>query len=117
MRIRVNRGEIWWADLGEPRGSSPGFRRPVLIIQADYFNKSRINTIICAVITSNIKLSDAPGNVYLSKKDSGLPKDSVINVSQIITLDKKSLKDLVKKVKPIVMKDVDVGLKLVFEID
>jgi mRNA interferase MazF len=115
--MKVNRGEIWWADLVEPRGSSPGFKRPVLIIQADYFNRSRINTIICAVITSNVKLTEAPGNIYLSKKDSGLSKDSVINISQIITLNKNNLTEIVKKIKPIIMKDVETSLKLIFDID
>jgi mRNA interferase MazF len=117
MRVKVNRGEIWWADLGEPQGSAPGFRSPVLIIQADYFNRSRINTIICAVITSNIKLAEAPGNIFLSKKESGLSKDSVINISQIITLNKNYLTEIVKKLKPIIMKDVETSLKLIFDID
>jgi len=77
------RGEIWWANLSEPVGSEPGYRRPVLIIQDDTFNQSRINTVIVAVITSNVQLAEAPGNVSLPSQASGLPKDSVVNVSQI----------------------------------
>lgn len=81
------RGEIWWADLPKPKKSEPGFRRPVLIIQADSFNKSKIKTMICCIITSNIEQTHAPGNVLLEKLESHLPKKSVINVSQIITID------------------------------
>jgi mRNA interferase MazF len=113
----LNRGEIWWASLGIPEGSSPGFRRPVLVLQADYFNRSKIQTVICAVITSNVILADAPGNIFLSKEESGLPKDSVINISQIVTLNKDRLTDLVRKVRPVIMKDIESGLKLVLEVD
>ena len=84
----IQRGEIWWASLPEPRGSEPGYSRPVLVVQADDFNRSRINTVIAVVITSNIRLAEAPGNVLLSRKATGLPKQSVANVSQLITLDK-----------------------------
>jgi mRNA interferase MazF len=117
MRKTLNRGEIWWASLDEPSGSSPGFRRPVLIIQADAFNQSRINTVICAVITSNIRLSQAPGNIFLPMKDSGLPKDSVINISQIITIDKENLSEKVRKIRPAIIHDVENGLKLIFDIE
>jgi mRNA interferase MazF len=117
METKLDRGEIRWAALDEPSGSSPGFRRPVLIIQTDTFNQSRINTVICAVISSNVRLADAPGNIFLSTKDSGLPKDSVINISQIITLDKQNLTEPVKKVRPVVMRDVENSLKLVFDIE
>ena len=78
----IERGTIWWADLGAPRGSSPGFRRPVLIVQNDAFNRSRIGTTLAVVLTSNMRLLDAPGNVLVSAAESGLPKDSVANVSQ-----------------------------------
>ena len=87
------RGEIWWAELPKPRRSEPGYRRPLLIVQSDDFNRSRISTVIVAVITSNLRLALAPGNVALSKKASGLPKKSVVNVSQIITIDKSLLKE------------------------
>jgi mRNA interferase MazF len=112
----VNRGEIWWASLGEPYGSEPGYRRPVLIIQADEFNSSNINTIICAVITTNLKLGNAPGNVQLSMRSSGLTKLSVINISQLITIDKKRLTGLVKRLDNQTMNKVDDGLRLVMKL-
>ncbi|HLN08821.1 MAG TPA: type II toxin-antitoxin system PemK/MazF family toxin [Xanthobacteraceae bacterium] len=84
----IQRGEIWWADLPEPRRSEPGFRRPVLVIQADSFNRSRIQTVIVAVITGNLDRAEAPGNVVLPACSSGLPRDSVVNVSQVLTLDR-----------------------------
>ncbi len=84
----IQQGEIWWAILPAPRESEPGYRRPVVIVQDNPFNQSRINTIICAVITSNLRLANAPGNVFLPADDTGLSKDSVANVSQLITLDR-----------------------------
>ncbi|MBN2352384.1 MAG: type II toxin-antitoxin system PemK/MazF family toxin [Spirochaetales bacterium] len=113
----MNRGEIWWASLDEPRGSSPGFRRPVLVVQADAFNHSKIGTVLCAIITSNVRLADAPGNIFISSKDSGLPKDSVINISQIVTLNKEDLTDFVKKVRTVVMRDVENGIRIIFDIE
>jgi mRNA interferase MazF len=82
---------VWWADLGEPRGSKPGFRRPVLVIQGDALNRSRIATAVCVALTSNVKWASAPGNVLLSESATGLAKESVANVSQIVTLDKSEL--------------------------
>jgi len=113
----IKRGAIWWAELGLPTGSGPGYRRPVLVIQSDDFNKSRINTVIVVVITSNLLLADAPGNVLLKKKDSGLPKDSVINVSQIITIDKETLTELVGFVGNRYIKRVEQGIKTVLSIE
>ena len=84
----VGQGEVWWADLAEPRGSEPGFRRPVVVIQGDAINRSRIGTILCVVLTGNVRWADAPGNVLLSAKATGLANDSVANVSQIVTLDR-----------------------------
>ena len=84
----VGQGEVWWADLAEPRGSEPGFRRPVVVIQGDALNRSRIGTILCVVLTGNVRWADAPGNVLLSAKATGLANDSVANVSQIVTLDR-----------------------------
>ncbi len=89
----ISQGEVWWADLGEPQGSDPGFRRPVVVVQSDSFNRSRIATVVCVPLTSNQRLVSAPGNVALACKDTGLPKDSVANVSQIVTLDKAALTD------------------------
>lgn len=88
----MQRGEVWWASLPEPSGSGPGYRRPLLIISANSFNVSRIATVIAAVITSNVRLADAPGNVRLPVRGTGLSKPSVVNVSQIITLDKTFLR-------------------------
>jgi mRNA interferase MazF len=104
---------VWWADLDEPRGSEPGYRRPVLIVQADSFNRSRIATVLCVVLTSNLRLVDAPGNVLVSAKAAGLPKDSVANVSQLITLDRAFLDEHVGSLPPRLMNAVDAGLKLV----
>lgn len=83
----IRRGDILWADLGEPRGSEPGYRRPVLVVQADAINRSRINTIICVPLTSNVKLAQMPGNVLLKAADTGLDRDSVANVTLITTID------------------------------
>lgn len=84
----IAQGEVWWADLGDPVGSEPGFRRPVLVVQGDSLNRSRIATAVCVPLTSNLKWGDAPGNVVLKAKSTGLRKDSVANVSQIVAIDK-----------------------------
>jgi len=109
----VRRGEIWWASLKTPGGSSPGFRRPVLIIQSNEFNRSRISTVLVAVITSNLALANAPGNVRIPARASGLKKASVVNVSQIITIDKSFLAGCVGTVKANYMREVEDGLRLV----
>jgi mRNA interferase MazF len=109
----IRRGSIWWVDLGMPGGSEHAYRRPALVLQSDAFNKSKIRTIIAAVITSNLRLAQAPGNVLLKKEDSGLPKDSVINVSQIVTLDKDDLTDAIGTIGNRLIKKVEKGLKLV----
>ena len=93
----TSQGEVWWAELGLPRGSEPGFRRPVVIVQGDALNRSRIATVVCVPLTSNFAWADAPGNVLLSAGTTGLPKDSVANVSQVVTLDKTVLTDRVGK--------------------
>ena len=89
--VELYQGEIWWAELSEHRGSEPGFRRPVLVVQGDHFNRSRIATVVCVPLSSNLKWQAAPGNVLIEAKLSGLPKDSVANVSQIVTLDRECL--------------------------
>jgi mRNA interferase MazF len=109
----VDRGEVWWADLGEPDGSAPGFHRPLLIVQADAFNHSRIATTIGVPLTSNLALVDAPGNVLVNRRASGLPKDSVANVSQIVTVDREVLERRTGKVPADLMRAVDEGLRLV----
>jgi mRNA interferase MazF len=95
--VVISQGEIWWADIEEPAGSAPGFRRPVLVVQSDAFNRSRISTVVCVPLTSNLRWADAPGNVPLDETATGLPKESVANVSQIITLDRTALTDVVGK--------------------
>ena len=89
----ISQGDIWWADLPGPTGSGPGFRRPVVVVQGDALNRSRIRTVVCVPLTSNVKWANAPGNVLLSPRLTGLSKDSVANVSQIVTLDKALLTD------------------------
>lgn len=111
--MEIRRGEVWWADLDEPRGSEPGYRRPVLIVQANSFNRSRIATVLAVVLTSNLRLVDAPGNVLVRARASGLPKDSVANVSQLVTLDRAFLTTRVSAVPPTLMAQVDAGVKLV----
>ncbi len=110
------RGEIWWADLGVPFGSEPGFKRPVVIIQDDSFNKSNIQTVIVASITTNLSLADAPGNVHIEPSESGLPKSGVINISQISTLDKRRLTEKVGGLPYSTMQELDYGIKLIFNI-
>lgn len=107
------RGEIWWADLPTPTGSEPGYRRPILILQSDIFNRSRINTVVAVILSSNLRLAGAPGNVLLVSRESGLPKDSVINVSQIVTVDKSRLTDYVGQVDELTLLAVEDGVKLV----
>jgi mRNA interferase MazF len=109
----VRRGEVWWADLAEPRGSEPGFRRPLLIVQADAFNRSRISTVLAVVLTSNLQRVGAPGNVLVPAKTTGLPKDSVANVSQVVTVDRAFLDQRVGRASSQAMSAVDAGLKLV----
>lgn len=109
----MQRGEIWWASLATPQGSSPGYRRPILIVQSNEFNRSRINTVVAVVITSNLQLAAAPGNLRLPARASGLKKSSVVNVSQIITVDKTYLTERVGLLKKHHMQEVDEGLQLV----
>ncbi len=109
----MKRGEIWWASLPQPTESGPGYRRPVLVVQANSFNESRISTVLVAVITSNIKLAKAPGNVRIAKSDSKLSKTSVVNVSQLLTIDRQFLTKRVSSLPQSAMKQVNNGLKLV----
>ncbi|MBS0306071.1 MAG: type II toxin-antitoxin system PemK/MazF family toxin [Proteobacteria bacterium] len=109
----MRRGEIWWASLPEPTGSGPGFRRPVFVVQSNSFNQSRIGTVVVAVITSNVALAEAPGNVRLSKSEAGLPRASVVNVSQLLTIDRSLLTLRVKALSSQTVARVDEGLRLV----
>ena len=112
----IQRGEIWWADLPEPRRSEPGYRRPVLVIQADAFNASRIQTVIVAVITANLQLAVAPGNVLLPARSSGLSRDSVVNVSQLLTLDRSFLTEQAGSLPPRLERLVDEGLRIALQL-
>ncbi len=110
------RGEIWWADLGIPYGSEPGYKKPIMVIQDDAFNRSKIQTVIVAPITTNINLVDAPGNVSLDADKSGLPKNGVINISQISTIDKRRLTEKVGLLSQSLMAEIDYGIKLILNI-
>jgi mRNA interferase MazF len=112
----IRRGEIWWASLDEPRGSEPGYRRPVVIASSNEFNQSIINTVIVAIVTSNVRLSNAPGNFSITRKESGLLKESVVNVSQVLTLDKSFLSNKVGKLSRDKILLLNEGLKLVLSI-
>ncbi len=112
----IKRGEVWWASLPSPEGSEPGYRSPVLVIQSDDFNRSRIGTVIAVVLTSNLQLADAPGNVLLSRKATKLPKKSVANVSQVITIDKSFLAKRVCSLPARDLVQVDAGLRLVLSV-
>ncbi len=112
----MKRGEIWWAELREPRGSEPGFRRPVLVVQADSFNTSRIRTVVVAALTSNMRLADAPGNVRLTRRQSKLPRESVVNVSQLLTLDRDHLVERAGKLPAASLASVESGLRLVLSL-
>lgn len=109
----MERGDIWWASLPEALGSEPGFRRPLLIVQDDTFNASRIRTVVALAITSNVGLAKAPGNIHLAVQDSGLPQPSVVNVSQIITVDRTLLTERIRRLSKQTMADIDKGLRLV----
>ena len=112
----IKRGEIWWAELPEPVGSEPGYKRPLVIIQSNEFNNSNINTIIAAVITGNLHLAAAPGNILLSAKKSKLPKKSVINISQLITINKSFLTEKVHTLSNKIMEQIDDGIRLVLKL-
>lgn len=109
----MKRGEVWWAELPEPTASEPGFRRPVLILQSDEFNRSRIATVVAVVITSNVGLAAAPGNVSLSKRSVNLSRESVVNVSQVVTLDKTFLRERVGRLPSTKLREVEEGIRLI----
>jgi len=111
------KGEIWWAEFPPPRSSELGKSRPVLVIQGDNFNRSAISTVICAAISSNTKLADAPANILLEKHDSGLEKSSVINFSQIITLDKSFFTKFVSMLPKSMLIKANKSIKLILDLD
>ena len=108
----VARSEVWWADLGSRQGAAPAWRRPVLVVSADAFNRSRIKTVTVAAITSNLRLAAAPGNIALAAGTAGLDRDCVVNVSQVVTLDKGNLETRLGNLDLSRMEQVDAGLRL-----
>jgi mRNA interferase MazF len=110
----ICQGEVWWADLGEPIGSAPGFRRPVVVVQADALNQSRIGTIVCVPLTSNLRWAKAPGNVLLKRKASGLPRDSVANVSLVVALDRQQLTERIGKLPARQLEAILSGINVIF---
>ncbi|MEW6363780.1 MAG: type II toxin-antitoxin system PemK/MazF family toxin [Acidobacteriota bacterium] len=112
----IHRGEIWWASLPEPAGSGPGHRRPVLVVQAESFNRSKIGTVVVVAITTNLKHADAPGNVLLPSAQTDLPSDSVANVSQVLTVDQRFLTECVGKLPVRLLQSVEDGLRLVLDL-
>lgn len=112
----MRRGEIWWASLPEPAASEPGSRRPLLIVQSDEFNRSRIATVLGVVLTGNLALAEAPGNVLLPREATGLTKDSVANVSQVVTADRRFLTERIGELPARLLLQVENGLRLVFSL-
>jgi mRNA interferase MazF len=113
--LTIRQGDVYWIDLGEPEGSEPGYRHPHVVVQNNVFNKSSINTVVVCALTSNLKRADIPGNVLLKKGEANLKKDSVVNVSQLVTLDKSDLIERIGALSPIRVKQIVAGLKLLIE--
>jgi mRNA interferase MazF len=111
--VVIAQGEVWWADLAAPAGSEPGFRRPVLVVQADTFNRSSLRTVVCVALTSNLRWAEAPGNVLLSGRSTGLAKESVANVSQLVTLDRATLTERVGRLPATTLELVLSGIDVV----
>jgi mRNA interferase MazF len=114
--VQLNRGEVWWANLSDAAGSGPGYRRPVLVVQGDAFNRSRLATAIVVVLTSNLHLVEAPGNVLVPARTSSLPRDSVANVSQVLTIDRELLTERAGHLPASLLRQVDDGLRTVLEL-
>jgi len=112
VSLVIARGEVWWADLQDPIGAAPGYRRPVVVVQSDAFNRSRIATVTVVVLTANLRLVEATGNVLLPARAAGLPRDSIVNVSQVLTVDRSVLTERVKQLPPALIDQVDEGLRL-----
>jgi len=114
----MTRGEIWWADLGIPFGSEPGYKRPVIVVQDDNFNKTELKTILILPLTTNLSLKDSPGNVFLKKEFSGLSKDSVAVVSQLSSIDKQRLESKISKItNQMLIEEIEDGLLLILGIN
>jgi mRNA interferase MazF len=113
----IRRGDIWWVDLPDPIGSAPGYRRPAVVVQADYLNRSRLATVVIAICTTNLKYADIEGNVLLRAAESGLPRESVINVNQVLAVDRSLLSERVGRVTQATLAKVSQGLKLCLDLD
>ena len=113
--MTVKQGDIFWVDLGVPKGSGPGYRHPHVVIQNNVFNESKINTVVVCALTSNLKRAKAPGNVLIRKGEGNLKKDSVVNISQIITVDKSDLVERIGSLSPSRVKEIIEGVKLLIE--
>ena len=111
--VEIAQGEIWWAELREPKGSGPGFRRPVVVVQGNSLNRSRIGTVVSVPLTTNLNWAEAPGNTFLTAKITGLPKDSVANASQVISLDRNCLTERAGKLAPKQITQVLNGIDIV----
>jgi mRNA interferase MazF len=111
----VSQGEVWWVDLPEPRGSAPGFRRPVVVLQGNNLNRSRIRTVLCAPLTSNLDAADSPGNVLLPTRSTRLPKDSVANVSQLLVVNRDELLERVGMISERQLFQIFVGLDIILD--
>jgi mRNA interferase MazF len=112
----MERGEVWWVSLPELVGSEPGYRRPMVLVQADSFNRSAIQTVVAVVVTTNADLAAAPGNVRLPRRDTGLPRDSVANVSQTLTVDKAALVERAGILPAPLLRHLEAGLRLVLDL-
>lgn len=112
----MQRGEVWWADLPEPVASEPGYRRPVIIVQANAVNRSRVATVLCVAITGNLSRAKIPGNVLLPSAESGLPRESVANVYQVITLDRGFLQGCIGSLPRRLVRRLEEGLQLVLQL-
>ena len=112
----VRRGELWWVDFADPVGSAPGYRRPAAVVSSDRFNRSRLATVIVAPVTSNLRLAEAPGNVLVNKRNTGLTQDSVVNVSQILSIDRSLLDEQIGILNIVHLRALDDGLRLVLSL-
>ena len=112
----IQRGDIWWASLPDPVGAMPGYRRPVLIVQADSFNQSAIRTVLAVVLTSNLRLAEAPGNILCPVKQTGLSKDSVANISQVVTVDKVMLTEKAGELSLPLLRQIEASLRLILSL-
>lgn len=113
--MSIRQGDIYWIDLDEPRGSEPGYRHPHVVVQNNVFNKSRIGTVVVCALTSNLKRAEVPGNVYLKKGEANLKKDSVVNVSQIVTVDKSDCSEKIGTLSQARVRQIVEGVRLIID--